>query len=66
VSEAAASAVAVPEPRLERRVAASSVSVGSNLRSFGVALLFALLTLLFASALALLIAESFYGYGGLG
>jgi hypothetical protein len=42
------------------------VSASRNLRGFGIALLFAALTVIFACAVALVIAESFYGYGGLG
>jgi hypothetical protein len=66
VSGAAEGAVALPEPRPQRRVAASTMSPVRNLRSFAVAVLLAALTVLFACAIALLIAESFYGYGGLG
>lgn len=66
MSGAAEGAVALPEPRPRRRVAASTVSAGRNLRSFGIALLLVALTVVFACAIALLIAESFYGYGGLG
>jgi hypothetical protein len=55
----------VDEPPLPRRVAPSAVSVGSNLRSFLVALLFAGLVLVVCGALGLLIATSFYGLGGI-
>jgi hypothetical protein len=66
VGDATQGVVQVPERRLERRVAASGASVGRNLASFGVALLFVVLVLLAACGVGLLIAETFYGYGGLG
>jgi hypothetical protein len=53
-------------PGVEPRVlAASEISAARNLASFLVALLFAVLVLLAAGALALLIATTFYGYGGI-
>jgi hypothetical protein len=52
--------------RSGRRFAATDVSASQNFRSFLVALLFAGLVLLVSGALGLLIATSFYGYGGLG
>jgi hypothetical protein len=55
-----------PGERSERRFAATDVSVTQNLRSLLVALLLAGLVLLVAGALGLLIAASFYGYGGIG
>jgi hypothetical protein len=66
-----------PEPGMEaaassgerpasRQVAKSDVSIGSNLRGFLIALLFAFLVLLASAALGLLIATTFYGYAGLG
>ena len=57
---------AAPAPSVERRFAASGVSVGRNLLSFAVALLFVVLVVLFACAIGLLIAGIFYGSGGLG
>jgi hypothetical protein len=66
VSGAAGSAVALPEPRPQRRIVASGVSAGRNLRSFATAFLFVALAGLCACAIGLLIAEAFYGYGGLG
>ena len=53
-------------PRSRRRFAATDVSVIQNLKSFLVALLFAGLVLVVAGVLGLLIATSFYGYGGIG
>jgi hypothetical protein len=52
--------------RSARRFAATDVSTGQNIKSFLVALLFASLALLVSGGLALLIATSFYGYGGIG
>ena len=50
----------------ERRFAATDVSATQNLRSFLIALLFAGLVLFVSGALGLLIATSFYGFGGIG
>ena len=66
MSDMVASVVPAPEPTPQRRVARSSVSRSRNLRSFTIALLFVALAGLFACAIALLIAQAFYGYGGLG
>jgi hypothetical protein len=66
MSGVAESAVAVPGSRLRRRVAASDVSAARNLRSFAVALLLVALVILLSCGIGLLIAEAFYGYGGLG
>jgi hypothetical protein len=52
--------------RTPRRFAATDVSAGRNFKSFLVALLFVGLTVLAACAIGLLIAGTFYGYGGLG
>jgi hypothetical protein len=52
--------------RSGRRFAATDVSALQNLRSFLVALLLTALVLLVSGALGLLIATSFYGYGGIG
>jgi hypothetical protein len=55
-----------PGKRSARRFAAADVSAGQNFKGFLVALLFAALALFVSGALGLLIATSFYGYGGLG
>jgi hypothetical protein len=52
--------------RSARRFAATDVSATQNLRNFLVAVLFAGLILLVSGALGLLIATSFYGFGGIG
>src|ERR1700733_8595589 len=49
-----------------RTVAATGISARRNLASFGVALLLASLVVLASAALGVLIATSFYGFGGLG
>jgi hypothetical protein len=66
LSAAAQSLAAAPEAVPRPRVASSGLSAGRNLRSFGIALLLAAVTVLFACAVAFLIADTFYGYGGLG
>jgi hypothetical protein len=66
MSGAGESVVVVAGPSLERQVAASALSVGRNLRSFAVALLLVALVMLLSCVVGLLIAETFYGYGGLG
>jgi hypothetical protein len=66
VSDAAASAVVVSEPRPARRLASSGLSAAANLRSFGIALVLTALTVALAGGVALLLAAGFYGYGGLG
>ena len=62
----APSFAAAPEPTPQRRVVASGVSAGRNLRSFATAFLIVVVISLFASAIALLVAQAFYGYRGLG
>jgi hypothetical protein len=52
--------------RSGRRFAATDVSAAQNLKSFLFALLLAGLVLLVSGAVGVLIATSFYGYGGLG
>jgi hypothetical protein len=66
MSGVAPSLLAAPGPTPRRRTVTSSVSASRNLRSFATAFLFVAVTGLFACATALLIAQPFYGYGGLG
>jgi len=60
------SAASVGASNPGRRFAKSGVSARQNLVGFLIALLFAACVLLSAGAIALLIAATFYGYGGLG
>jgi hypothetical protein len=52
--------------RSARRFAATDVSASQSIKSFLVALVFAGLVLLVSGALGLLIATTFYGFGGIG
>jgi hypothetical protein len=65
VSGAAGSVVVAPGSRAGRRVAASGISARQNLASLAVALVLVVCVVLVAGAVALLIATTFYGYGGL-